>query len=161
VPNANRNKGLKYERDVAGYCRDNDMPDAERRVAAGWKAKTRASADLGDIRGIPGICMQAKYVSDSHPRGLANKALADLMAETEAQAFAAGAALWLLVEKRYGHTVGYSWAHMQANMFCALMFGIDPFSAPWLDVTFPVRVELHRIIRQLAEFSRMCAEVAA
>jgi hypothetical protein len=158
---ANHDKGNKFERDVAAYYRLHGMATAERRVITGWRASTRSSADLGDIRDVPGICTQAKNVVDSYPRGLAGKALADLMAETETQAAAAGAALWLLVEKRARHLVAESWAHMPANLFCALIFGIDPFSSQWADITWPIRVELSRIIDQLAAFSQTCSEVAA
>lgn len=155
MPNANRDKGLGYERDVATYCRDNGMPGAERRVATGFRVKDRASADLGDIRGIPGICIQAKYLA----KPLAGKALADVMAEASMQAEAAGAALYLVVEKRHGHAnVGDSWAHLPSNLFVALAFGVDPYDKLWVDYTYPVRTELRNIITHLADFSAMCAD---
>jgi hypothetical protein len=158
MPNANRNKGLWYERDVAGYCRDNGMPDAERKIATGFRTKDRTSPDLGDIRGVPGVCIQAKYLA----KPLAGKALADTMAETRAQADASGAALYLVIEKRHGHAnVGESWAHMPANLFASLITPQCPYTGPLAGFTFPVRVELRHIVHHIAEFSRVCSEVAA
>jgi hypothetical protein len=156
VPNANRDKGLWYEREVAGYCRDNGMPEAERKIATGFKARNRTSPDLGDIRGIPGVCIQAKYLG----KPLVGKALADAMFEAQCQGTASGAALAIVVEKRHGHAdVGASWVHLPANLFVALVAGQDPYSGPLADLAFPVRTELRNIITHLADFSASCADL--
>jgi hypothetical protein len=158
MPNANRNKGLWFERAIAAYYRANGMPDAERKVATGFRTNNRVSADRGDIRDVPGICTQAKYMA----KPLAGKALIDVMAEARAQADASGAALYLVVEKRHGHAdVGESWAHMPANLFASLITPQCPYTGPLAGFTFPVRVELRHIVHHIAEFSRMCSEVAA
>lgn len=158
---ANRNKGARFEREVASYCRAHSMPGADRKVVTGWRAGERSSADAGDIRGIPGVCLQAKNVVKQYPRGLAGKALLGIMAETAAQAEEMGAAIWLIVEKRAGHLIGECWVHMPANTFAALVFGIDPFSPQWAEIVWPVRIEFSRIVDKLAAFSATCAEVAA
>ena len=158
MPNANRDKGLKSERDVAAYCRAHGMPKAERRVAAGWDAGHRSDADLGDIKGIPGVCLQVKNVSGKYPRGLAGKALDELLIMTAMQTTASGAALGLLIEKRAGHaSPGDWWVHVPAHMFAALIFGIDPFSPPWDAYTPAIRIEFRHIVKHVAEFSAMCA----
>lgn len=155
MPNANRDKGLWFERAVAAYYRANGLPGAERRVATGFTTKDRVSADLGDIRGTPGICTQAKYLAKS----LAGKVLVDVMFEAQCQGTAAGAALAIVVEKRHGHAdVGESWVYLPANMFVALVTGQDPYAGPLAECTFPIRTELHNIITHLADFSAMCAD---
>lgn len=156
MANANRDKGLKFERAIAAYYRANGMPSAERKVATGFRTKDRTSADLGDIRDVPGICTQAKYLA----KPLTGKALADVMEETRGQAEAAGAALYLVIEKRHGHAdIGDSWAHVPANLFVALAFGIDPYGKLWADYTYPVRIELCNIITHLAHFSASCTNL--
>jgi hypothetical protein len=156
VVNAWRDKGLKFEREIAVYYRANGLSGAERRVATGFRMKDRISPDLGDIRGTPGICTQAKYLA----KPLVGKALADAMFETQCQGTAAGAALAILIEKRHGHAdIGESWAHLPANMFVALVAGQDPYTGPLADLTFPIRTELRNIITHLAAFSAMCADL--
>lgn len=161
MPNANRDVGHQFERDVAAYCRANGMPRAERKSDPGFSARGHVSPDSGDIRGIPGVCIQAKRLVKSAPRGLCGKALTNVMAEAAQQADAAGAALWLVIEKRPGHLIGECWAHLAANMFSALAFGIDPYSPVWSTYTHPIRIEFRHIVKHVAEFSAMCAEVAA
>lgn len=162
MPNANRDKGLRTERDVAAYCRANGMPGAERSVSTGWRSRGRQLADLGDIKGIPGVCLQVRNVVKSHPRGLAGKALLEMMAQTRMQGEAAGAALAILLEKRAGHAdVGQWWVHVPANLMAALLVGADPYSFPLCTITYPVRLEMRHIVKSLAKFSAMCSEVAA
>lgn len=162
MANPNRDKGLKSERDVAAYCRANGMAGAERSVSTGWKTRDRQLTDLGDIKGIPGVCIQVRNVVRQHPRGLAGKALADMMAETATQGEAAGAALAILIEKRAGHAdVGEWWVHVPANLLAALLVGADPYSFPLCAITYPIRLEFRHIVGQLTRFSAMCSEVAA
>lgn len=162
MPNTNRDKGNKFERDLARYFREHGVTDAERRVVTGFRTAQRVSADLGDLRDIPGICIQAKNMAGSRPRGLMGQELADIMAETDAQCAAANEALWLVIEKRKGHQdIGMSWCHFAANMYAGLAFDVDPFSPQWAEHTYPVRIELRYVIDQLVQFSHLCSEKAA
>jgi hypothetical protein len=157
MPNANADKGAKFERDIAGYLRLAGLAAAERRVVTGWRRTDRSSPDLGDIKDLPGLCIQAKNVVESYPRGLSGKALVDVMAETEAQREALGAAIGLLVEKRLGRAdPGLSWAHLPANVYLGLVGGLDPYSDALAELTYPIRTELHNITEALVRFSMMC-----
>jgi hypothetical protein len=159
MPNKYRNRGFKFERDLARYFNAHGCITAERRVVASFRTKDRESPDLGDLRDIPGVCVQAKYEVDSYPSGLSGKALDDRLAETMTQMFASGCALPLLIEKRKGHAdIGEQWVHIPANYYAALVFGIDPTSEPWVTTTHPIRVELRHIIDYIIRFSAMCAE---
>lgn len=162
MPNANADKGAKFERDIAGYLRTAGLAAAERRVVTGWRRTDRSSPDLGDIKDLPGLCIQAKNVVKSYPRGLSGKALADFMAETEAQRVALGAAIGVLVEKRLGHAdPGLSWAHLPANVYLGLVGGLDPYCGDLADLTYPIRTELCYITDALVRFSTMCEAEAA
>jgi len=162
MPNANADKGAKFERDVAGYLRLAGITTAERRVVTGWRRTDRSSPDLGDIRDTPGLCIQAKDVVKSHPRGLSGKALADFMAETEAQREAVGAAVGILIEKRLGRAdPGLSWAHLPANVYLGLVGGLDPYCPALVDLTYPIRTELCHITDALVRFSAICESEAA
>lgn len=161
MPNANRDKGIKAERDVAAYLRAAGIITAERRVVTGWQRVDRSDPDLGDLKGTPGLCVQVKDVVKSAPRGLSGKALDDVMAETEVQRAAVGAAVGLLVEKRNRHAdVGQWWAHLPANMLAALLFGIDPYQPNPVWSAAPVRTELRHITDQLVRFSKLCEGAA-
>jgi hypothetical protein len=162
MPNANRDKGLRFERAVANYYRAHGLLDAKRRVVTGWRTSSDNDPDLGDLKGVPGICTQAKDVVKSHPRGLSGNALVSVMAEAQAQANANGDAIALVVEKRAGHAdVGECWVHMPGHILGALLFGIDPFTPPGMWSTFPVRIEMKHVIDSLVKFSQMCGKEAA
>ncbi len=126
--NANRDKGIRAERDLAKYLR-HWFPGAERSVAAGFKTAdpTRAAGDRGDIRdaylnGHP-IAWQCKDVVGSQPKGLSGKALRDLLSATRRQRDAAGAALGLLVEKRAGHASPSTWwVHLDGTELAAMHY---------------------------------------
>ncbi len=47
-------KGSAFERDVVRYLQQHGLPDAERAFGAG------RPEDIGDIVGVPGICIEAK-----------------------------------------------------------------------------------------------------
>lgn len=158
MPNANRDKGLQAERDVARYFRQAGLLGAERSVSTGWRNSARTTADAGDLKGTPGLAVQIKNIS----KPLVGDALAKAMADTAAQCDAAGAAIPLLIEKRHGHAnPGQWWAWLPANMFCGLAFGIDPYSGTWADYAPPVRIELQYIIEPLVRFSQLCGSEAA
>lgn len=155
VPNANRDKGLKAERDVAKYFRAAGALGVERSVSTGWDTGTRKLADVGDLKGLPGITVQIKNLAKT----LAGKALTDAMAETETQRAASGEPLGLLVEKRAGHaSPGEWWAHLPANIHAALIGGYDPHTGPLAEHTYPVRTELCHITDHLVRFSRLCEQ---
>lgn len=159
MPNANRDKGLKSERDVARYFRDAGIATAERRVVTGWHRTDRSDPDLGDIKGVPGICVQVK----NYAKPLTGKLLEDAMNETMTQCLASGDALPLLIEKRTGHaSPGEWWAWMPAHILGALLFGIDPYRGEQHDwFTAPVRIELQHISSHLVRFSQLCESEAA
>jgi hypothetical protein len=117
MTNANGNKGKEFERAVCAYLRPL-WPEVDRTVVAGYRTADRVRADAGDVHfGTPElpVIVQAKDVTGSFPRGLANKKLDDLLAETRAQRDAAGAVLGLLVEKRGGFaSAGDAWVHLDA-----------------------------------------------
>jgi hypothetical protein len=162
MPNSNRDKGLRAERDVAQYFRDAGIATAERRVVTGWHRTDRSDPDLGDIKGVPGICIQVKDVVVSYPRGLAGKALAEVMAQTMTQCDAASEVVPLLIEKRTRiANPGEWWAWLPGNIYSAITTGCDPYGNPTMWNNYPVRTELHNIITQLVQFSAMCSEEAA
>lgn len=145
MPNANRDKGLQFERDVAAYFRAHGITTAERSVSTGWVTANRSLADSGDIKGIPGITVQCKYLA----KPLVDKALRDAIAETAEQCEAADNAIPLLIEKRHGVAdVGYSYAWLSAWVFTTIMIGDNCFSSA------PVRTELRHIIEYLVIFSK-------
>ena len=159
MPNSNRDKGNKTERDVASYLRAAGIPTAERRVVTGWHRTDRSDPDLGDIKGVPGICIQVKNLDKTARGNLSGKALADVAAELKMQRAASGAALGLLIEKRPNNAdVGTWWAHLAANDFVALIDGQEPWTGPHAECAFYVRTELRHITDQLVRFSAMCAE---
>jgi hypothetical protein len=151
MPNANRDKGLRAERAVAQYFIGEGLLDAKRSVATGWRNGKTSSADEGDVKGVPGVCVQVK----SYAKPLAGKALDDATAQTAEQCEAGHNALPLLIEKRAGHaSPGEWWAHLPANILAGLMFGVDPYAdkAAWLSA--PCRIELKHIMPSLVRFSQ-------
>lgn len=146
MPNANRDKGLQFERDVAAYFRAHGIDTAERSVSTGWSTANRSLADSGDIKGIPGITVQCKYLA----KPLVDKALCDAMSETAMQCIAANNVIPLLVEKRHGVAdVGYSyaWLPMQTLVFLTA-------NAIWCPSLDYARTELRHIIEYLVIFSK-------
>jgi hypothetical protein len=159
MPNSNRDKGNKTERNVAAYFRAAGITTAERRVVAGWHRTDRSDPDLGDIKDVPGICIQVKNLDKTARGNLSGRALAVVLAATEAQRDASGEPIGLLIEKRPNNaTVGSWWAHLPANVFVALVGGLDPWTGPHAEHVFPIRVELRHITDHLVRFSRLCEQ---
>ncbi|MGH3781274.1 MAG: hypothetical protein ACRDRO_11790 [Pseudonocardiaceae bacterium] len=151
MPNSNRDKGLKSERDVAAYFRVNGCASAERSVSTGWSNGARQLADCGDIKGVPGVCIQIKNLAAP----LTGQALSNALKETEGQRTAGGAAIGLLVEKRHQCAdVGQWFAWLLNTAYIGLMVGRSPHG---LVAEHPVRVELRHIIDQLIKFSAVAA----
>lgn len=147
MPNANRDKGLQFERNVAAYFRAHGIATAERSVSTGWATVNRSLADIGDIKGIPGITVQCKYLA----KPLADKTLRDAIAETTKQCSAAGSVIPLLVEKRHGVAdVGCSYAWLPMDLLVTI--ACDPEYTGFSRA--PVRTELRAIIEYLVIFSK-------
>lgn len=160
MANANRDKGNRAELELARYLRA-WFPNAERSVAAGFKSTSgdrvvRESQDRGDIRDgcLPGwpIVWQCKDVVKTHPKGLANSALRDLLVETRRQRDAASAQIGLLVEKRAGHAnPAVWWVHLTLQEVAAIRYrrwfpAIVPDAG---SNAAPVRLELGDLMAQL------------
>lgn len=146
MPNTNRDKSIRHERDTAAYFRLHGIAEAERKVSAGWRNALRSHADSGDIKDIPGITVQCKYLA----KPLLGKALDDAMAETAEQCIAAGNAIPLLIEKRHGIAdVGYSYAWLPGWAYVLIATGTDSLANH-----YPVRMELRYIIEYLVIFSK-------
>lgn len=146
MPNANRDKGLKFERDTAAYFRAHGIAEAERKVSAGWRNAKRSHADSGDIKGIPGITVQCKYLA----KPLVDKALRDAMSEAAVQCISANNVIPLLVEKRHGVAdagYSYAWLPMQTLVFLTA-------DEIWCPSLAAVRTELRHIIEYLVIFSK-------
>lgn len=113
-------RGTSAETAVVRWLRDNGHPHAERRALAG-------AHDLGDITGIPGICIEVK----------AGRTLrfAAWMRETDAEQMASGSNHGILVVKpvtRGASTVGRWWAVMYAAGWMQLMAERD---RDWYDAS--------------------------
>lgn len=127
MANANRDKGIRAELAVAMYLRT-WWPGAERSVAAGFKVTGRTSTDRGDIRDVGTaarpLAIQVKDVTKSHPKGLAGKALEDILRQTREQRDERGAVLGLLIEKRAGHASPAEWwCHLSVGELGGLVRG--------------------------------------
>lgn len=146
MPNANRDKGLQFERDVAAYFRKHGIATAERSVSTGWATANRSFADSGDIKGLPGITVQCKYLA----KPLVDNALRDAVFETAKQCNAAGNVIPLLIEKRHGVAdVGHSYVWLPGWAYVLIATCIDSLINP-----YPVRTELRYIIEYLVIFSK-------
>lgn len=134
---ANRNKGHDTERRLAVYLRQ-WWPDAARKADTGWRRGDHASADLGDIRGTPGIVWQAKYVQHLN----VDKAMSDTFTQTTA----AGADYGVLVERRTGFTdPGRWWAWVTVGDIASLTC----FPVVVVVSAAPVRLELSTLVALL------------
>ncbi|SFO83269.1 hypothetical protein SAMN05421810_101107 [Amycolatopsis arida] len=120
-------------------------PAAERKPDNGWRSVDRTSADLGDIRGTPGLVWQVKARNP-----LSSREIATVLDETAQQAVAAGADYGILVQRRERRAdPGTWWAWLPAGDLAALIEAArDPevlrVSGPELSV--PVRMELADLV---------------
>jgi hypothetical protein len=103
MPNANRDKGIKAERDLVRYLIAHGAPASVRRSA---ETGTTQHQDTGDIRGLPGVCIQMK---NTPSRAMVDQYLLDCMTEVEDQREAANAAIGVLIEKRNGKASPAGW----------------------------------------------------
>lgn len=140
---AEREKGLRAERDVVRYLRT-WWPHAERAVRTGYRTSTRDSADPGDISGTPGIAWQVTDRADLEQDAVLTRRLD----ETEAQRVAAGADLGLLVQRRRGVSdPGRWWVWMDAGQFADLCYADHvPDRLGW-----PIRTELRHVVPLLVQ----------
>lgn len=104
---ASKQRGTRWETAIVDYLRANGAPHAERRALNGAK-------DRGDVAGIPGLVIEAK----SHT----GMRLADWIAEAEAEARHAGAALGVVWHKRRGRaSAGDGYVTMTGAAFAHLL----------------------------------------
>lgn len=139
IGRAARAKGIKAERDLANYLRT-WWPDAERTVATGWRSSDRESADLGDIRGTPGLVWQLKYLAD-----MTDKDIVDTLADAEKQREAVGADYGIVVQRRHRKAdPGRWWAWLASPTYVGIYTG-TPVAGP----AYPVRLQLHDLVTSL------------
>lgn len=140
IGRANVTRGKTAERAVVGYLREHGFPGAERTVRAGARNGQRVRADVGDIDGTPGLCVQVKNTPQA-----SDARIPEWLAQAEQQRVAAGADLGLLVVKRSGagHP-GRWWAHLPLPELVGLIAqtGCRP-------VPGTVRVELASLVELL------------
>lgn len=139
-----RQIGADTERAVAAYFRDEGWAGAERRIRTGYRTAERTVADQGDLLGLPGLCVQVKSL---RPVTAAEAATRLWLAETEQQREASGAALGLLVVRRWGTTdVGRWWCWLQTSTLKHLLTGDPEAQLPegWPDA--PLRLELRDVV---------------
>ncbi len=119
-------------------------PEAARKADNGWRRGESVSADLGDIRGTPGIVWQCKHVAQLN--------IAKAWAETVTQAVAAGADYGALVQRRPGHAdPGTWWAWISVADVASLLGNVDhiPFTIEGIATLAnlaPVRLEVHTLV---------------
>lgn len=156
MPNANRDKGLRAERDVAAYLRAAGITTAERSVSTGWHNGTRSLADCGDLKGTPGLCFQIKNLA----KPLTDQALAGALQETAEQLKASRQVIGLLIEKRHQCAdVGKWHVWLRAEDYVGLVASLSPKTAQlMIGPTYPIRVEMRHIIEELVLFSELAAE---
>lgn len=161
MTNANREKGLQFERDLAQYFRAHGISTAERQVVGGWRSGAREHRDQGDLRGIPGFCVQAKNLIRTYPHGISGKYLRDTLVEVAEQCAEASQVIPLLIEKRYWEhgDIGWSHVHLPARMHMALLLCRDPKGQLLAGFEHPVRVALTHIIEPIARYSQLHAEL--
>lgn len=140
---SNRRKGHQAERDLAAYLRT-WWPGAERKPDNGWRSGDRVSADVGDIRGVPGVVWQVKNVDRLN--------IAKAMEETATQAVVAEADFGVLVERRPGHAYPAEWwAWVSVSDVGQLL--TPGVMAAWAvgatTLNAPVRVELRHLVALL------------
>lgn len=92
-------RGKVTERLAARWFRDHGFPGAERIVRTGYASPGRTAEDEGDISLCPGAIVQVKSL---RPVNRAERAVTGWLVETDAQRFAAGAEVALLVVRRDG-----------------------------------------------------------
>lgn len=143
--NRSKNIGTAGETAVVRWIRNNGWPHAERRALAG-------STDLGDVVGMPGICVEIKAGKAAEVS--ADGALLCWQQQTLAETAHSGADLGLLVTKRKGvaANVGRWWAWMRVSDITWLRLG-GPTSShdepqdgpdPWVRMTVDEALALLR-----------------
>jgi hypothetical protein len=141
IGTTSRRKGIQAERDLAKYLRT-WWPNAERKADTGWRTKDRHSADHGDIRGVPDLVFQLKYVAD-----MSDIAIGKAISDAEDQAVAAGADYGILIQRRAGKSdPGRWWAWLRIGDLCALADKTSKVYTRTLSVHAPTRIELNALV---------------
>lgn len=142
---ANRDKGIKAERDMARYLRANGWPEAERKSDNGWRSSDRESADHGDIKNTPRLVWQSKYVAD-----MSDLQIERAWRDAQTQAVAAGADFGILVERRPGKTdPGLWWAWVSVWDLHNLVSGPNWPGPPQHRFDVPVRLQARHLVALL------------
>lgn len=145
--------GKDTEQRVARWLRDNGFPHAERTVRTGYRTAAREVVDAGDIDGTPGIVWQVKSL---RPATRAEVAVDGWMVETERQRATSGAAVGVLVVRRWGTTdVGRWWAFLPAYVWSTA--AVPPLTPSRLEVRHAVAL-LHACGYGDASQARVFAE---
>ena len=63
-----KRKGSQFERDVVGYLQEHGFADAERAYGAG------RPEDIGDVVGVPGVCIECKAAKSIDLAGFVDEA---------------------------------------------------------------------------------------
>lgn len=103
----NRAKGDRFERAVVAFMREHGFPYVERAYGAG------RPDDLGDLDGVPGVCISVKDVAVSR--------LSEWLDEAKEQAQRGRKALSVVVWKRRQRPPEESYVVMTLATFCELV----------------------------------------
>lgn len=158
MPNANRDKGIRAELDVARYFRELGAPE-EWQVRRSAETGTATRQDRGDIHGIPSVCVQVK---DTPSVTMVGVALARCLAELESQRLAARASVGVLIEKRARQAnPGQWWAWLDldaAFLLCSGMAanvpGLRERRHPFTGLAIPVRMRLADLAGDLISYAK-------
>ncbi len=100
MANANRDKGLRAERELVKWLRLNGFPHAERSIVTGYRHASRQRFDGGDITGTPSIIWSVKDCAREYIHEWWGELTA--MAGTPQD-------IRLLIQKRKGHANPGEW----------------------------------------------------
>lgn len=156
---AQQDVGKDTERRVAAYFRERGLAGVERAVRTGFRAGGRSVDDVGDLTGIPGVCVQVKSL---RPATRAEFMTGRWLAETEQQRAASGASLGLLVVRRWGTTdVGRWWCFLHLRDLYGMADGYSGQLLQDLDLAgVPVRMQLADAVSLLQAHGWAPAQVA-
>lgn len=106
MTHANRRKGDAFERAVVEFMRSHGFPYVSRAYGAG------RPDDLGDLDGVPGVCISVKDVAVSR--------LSEWLDEAREQSGRGRKPLSVVIWKRRRQGIGRSYVVMELETFCEL-----------------------------------------
>lgn len=146
--------GKETERRVAGAFRDYGWAGCERRVRTGYRVPGRTVQDQGDLTGLPGLCVQIKSFRTTEagrdPNARMELAVPMWLDELEQQREASGAALGLLVVRRWTTADARRWwCYLRTSTLGYLLTSDPEHPLPegWPDA--PLRLELDDVLQVL------------